>query len=342
MTDSGIPDTQRYRLDARHDNSIGCQAKLFTCNSNKQLAERVASSLGLSLGNSHTAKFSDGEIFTRIDETVRGCDCYIIQSTAPPVNDNLMELLIMIDAMRRASARTINAVIPYFGYARQDRKTRARDPISAKLVANLLTTAGADRILTMDLHCPQIQGFFDIQMDHLLGAPILVNYYTNKFENSGDNSDVAVVSPDLGSVARARAFANSMDFPLAIVDKRRPKPNISEVMNIIGDISGKRVIIADDMIDTAGTLTGVAEALENAGALEIYACCTHAVLSGPAIERIQNSPIKELVVLDTVFLPMEKRIEKIKILSSSDIFAQAIYRIHSGLPLSVLYDTFLQ
>lgn len=309
--------------------------KIFACNSNKRLAEDVAAALSLTLGNSFAGRFSDGEIYTKIDETVRGADCYIIQPTSPPVNENLMELLVMIDAMRRASAGNINAVIPYFGYARQDRKARPRDPISAKLVANLLVTAGANRILTMDLHCAQIQGFFDIPVDHLLGAPILADYYLDKF--AGCLSKITVVSPDLGSVGRARAFAAKLDAPMAIVDKRRPKPNVAEVMNIIGDIKGRIIIIADDMVDTAGTLSGVAAALMESGALEVYACCTHPILSGPAIMNLQNSPIRELVVLDTVFLPMEKRIDKIKILSVAKIFAEAIHRIHCGEPVSTLF-----
>ena len=275
-------------------------------------------------------------ISIKINETIRGADVYIIQSTSAPVNDNLMELLIMIDAMKRASAERITAVIPYYGYARQDRKARARDPISAKLVANILTAAGADRVLTMDLHCAQIQGFFDIPVDHLLGVPLLRNYYRMKY---GEGlKDFIAVSPDLGSVGRTRAFATKMDIPLAIIDKRRPKANVSEIMNIIGDVADKRVIIVDDMIDTAGTITNAASALKERGAIEVNACCTHPVLSGPAIERIEKSAIDELVVLDTIKLPEEKRLPKIKVLSVSSIFADAIGRIHDGLSVSKLFD----
>lgn len=316
--------------------SVSGNIKIFTCNANKDLATKIASKLGIQLGQSEVLSFSDGETYTRIHETVRGADVYIVQPTSPPVNDNLMELLIMVDAMRRASAGTINAVIPYFGYARQDRKARARDPISAKLVANLIAVAGVDRVVAMDLHCPQIQGFFDIPVDHLLGIPIITEYYNKKF--NGGISDVVVVSPDLGSIARARALAKKIHAPLAIIDKRRTKVNEAEVMNIIGDVSGKRIVLADDMIDTAGTITGGAAALKAQGAAEIYAFCTHAVLSGSAIERIQNSPIKELLVLDTIPLPKEKHIEKIKVLSVADMFAEAIYRIHNGESVSTLFD----
>ena len=301
-----------------------------------ELANEIAKNLGLTLGQAEVTHFSDGEVSIKINETIRGADVYIIQSTSAPVNDNLMELLIMIDAMKRASAERITAVIPYYGYARQDRKARARDPISAKLVANILTAAGADRVLTMDLHCAQIQGFFDIPVDHLLGVPLLSNYYRMKY---GEGlKDFIAVSPDLGSVGRTRAFATKMDIPLAIIDKRRPKANVSEIMNIIGDVADKRVIIVDDMIDTAGTITNAASALKERGAIEVNACCTHPVLSGPAIERIEKSAIDELVVLDTIKLPEEKRLPKIKVLSVSSIFADAIGRIHDGLSVSKLFD----
>ena len=310
--------------------------KIFACNSNKELAEKIAKDLGLALGDAEVEKFSDGEISVKINETIRGADVYIVQSTSAPVNDNLMELLIMIDAMKRASAGRINAVIPYYGYARQDRKARARDPISAKLVANLITCAGADRVLTMDLHCAQIQGFFDIPVDHLLGAPLLVKHYHDKFDNDLEN--IVAVSPDLGSVGRTRNFAEKMNIPLAIIDKRRPKANVSEVMNIIGDIQDKKVILVDDMIDTAGTITNAANALKQRGAQEVFACCTHAVLSGPAIERLEQSAIKELIVLNTIHLPNEKRIAKIKELTVADIFADAINRIHEGISVSKLFD----
>jgi ribose-phosphate pyrophosphokinase len=315
-----------------HGNNI----KIFTGNSNPEFAQAIADQLGVKLGDSQVGKFSDGEIFVNINETVRGADVFVVQSTCSPVNDNLMELLIMIDAFKRASAGRITAVIPYFGYARQERKAKARDPISAKLCADIITTAGADRVLTMDLHAAQIQGFFDIPVDHLLGAPLLANYYKEKFEEQKD--DLVVVSPDLGSVTRARKFASKIDVPIAIIDKRRPKANVSEVMNIIGDIKDKNVILVDDMIDTAGTIVNGAAALKERGAKNVYACCSHAVLSGPAIERIENSCIEELLVLDTVTLPPEKRIAKIKTLSVAPIFAEAIDRIYEDVSVSPLFS----
>ncbi len=315
-----------------HGNNI----KIFTGNSNPSFAHAVADRLHTVVGDSEVGKFSDGEIFVNINETVRGADVFVVQSTCSPVNDNLMELLIMIDAFKRASAGRITAVIPYFGYARQERKAKARDPISAKLCADIITTAGADRVLTMDLHAAQIQGFFDIPVDHLLGAPLLANYYKEKFE--GKESDLVVVSPDLGSVTRARKFASKIDVPIAIVDKRRPKANVSEVMNIIGEIKDKNVILVDDMIDTAGTIVNGAKALKERGAKSVYACCSHAVLSGPAIERIQNSCIEELLVLDTVPLTPEKQIDKIKVLSVAPIFAEAIDRIYEDVSVSPLFN----
>jgi ribose-phosphate pyrophosphokinase len=314
----------------------GGSIKIFGCNGNKALAEHIAADLGLSLGKSEINKFSDGEISVRINETVRGGDIFIVQPTSNPVNDNLMELLITIDAVKRASAGRINAVIPYYGYARQDRKARARDPISAKLVADLITSAGADRVITMDLHCAQIQGFFNIPLDHLVGMPLLAKYYEQKFGIGAE--DVVAVSPDLGSVTRTRSFAESLNIPIAIVDKRRPKPNVSEIMNIIGDFKDKKVILYDDMIDTAGTITNAANALKEKGAKEVYACCTHAVLSGAAIERIENSAIEELLVLDTVPLSPDKQIPKIKQMSVAKVFADAIYRIHEGLPVSKIFE----
>ena len=314
-----------------HGNDI----KIFTANSNPEFAKSVAKILGKELGDAVVGKFSDGEIFVNINETVRGADVFVVQSTCSPVNDNLMELLIMIDALKRASAGRITAVIPYFGYARQDRKAKARDPISAKLCADLIATAGADRVLTMDLHAAQIQGFFDIPVDHLLGAPILASYYKDKFADMKD--ETVVVSPDLGSVTRARNFANKIDVPIAIIDKRRPKANVSEVMNIIGDIKDKNVILVDDMIDTAGTIVNGANALKERGAKHVYACCTHAVLSGPAIERIEASAIEELLVLDTVPLGDEKKISKIKTLSVAPIFAEAIDRIYEDVSVSPLF-----
>lgn len=314
----------------------GGSIKIFGCNGNHSLAERIAGNLGLSLSKCQVSKFSDGEISVNINETVRGADIFIVQPTSNPVNDNLMELLITIDAVKRASAGRINAVIPYYGYARQDRKAKARDPISAKLVADLITSAGADRVITMDLHCAQIQGFFNIPVDHLVGMPLLAQYYEDKFGYGAD--DVVAVSPDLGSVARTRGFAESLDIPIAIVDKRRPKPNVSEIMNIIGDFKGKKVILYDDMIDTAGTITNAANAIKERGAAAVYACCTHGVLSGAAIERIENSCIEELVVLDTVPLSAEKKIAKIKVKSVAKVFADAIYRIHEGLPVSKIFE----
>lgn len=310
------------------------QIKIFSASANTELAKEITNILKLPLGDCEVSKFSDGETTVSISETVRGCDCFIVQPTCAPVNEHLMQLLVMIDAMRRASAERITAVIPYFGYARQDRKNRARDPITAKLVSNLITAAGADRVLTMDLHAPQIQGFFDIPLDHLLGGPILSAHYNGR-NFAGD--DLVVVSPDLGSVARVRAFAESIDSPLAIIDKRRPRANHAEVMNIIGDIKGKRCILVDDMIDTAGTITIGAQALMDMGATEVYACGTHAVLSGPAIERIENSCIKEMVLTNTIPLPPEKKISKIRILSVAAMFAEAIERIYEDLPVSSLF-----
>lgn len=311
------------------------EIKIFTCNGNKKLAEQIAKDLDLPLSKCSVSKFSDGEISVAIDETVRGCDVYIVQPTSYPVNDNLMELLIMIDACKRASAGRINAVIPYYGYARQDRKVKARDPISAKLVSNLITSAGANRVITMDLHCAQIQGFFDIPVDHLFGMPTLIDYYEEKFKNQKE--DLVVVSPDLGSVARNRCFAEKLDIPLAIIDKRRPKPNVSEIMNIIGDIKDKHVILIDDMIDTAGTITNAANALKERGAKSVCACCTHPILSGKAIERIADSAIEELLVLNTMELPEDKKISKIKQLSVSKLIASAIHKIHNEEPVSVIF-----
>lgn len=309
--------------------------KVFTGNSNETLAKEVADILGVNLGEATVSRFSDGEISVNISETVRGCDVFIVQSTSNPVNDNLMELLIMIDAFKRASAGRINAVIPYYGYARQDRKVKSRDPITAKLVADLITAAGADRVLTMDLHAAQIQGYFDIPVDHLLGAPMLADYFIKK--GFADRDDVVVVSPDLGSVTRARKFADRLQAPIAIIDKRRPKANVSEIMNIIGDIENKICILVDDMIDTAGTIVNAANALKEFGAKEVYACCTHGVLSGPAIERIENSAISELIVLDTIQLPEEKKIDKIQVKSVAPIFGNAIKKIFANESISILF-----
>ncbi|MBQ3924163.1 MAG: ribose-phosphate diphosphokinase [Firmicutes bacterium] len=306
--------------------------KIFTGNSHPQLAEEISSVMGKPLGKSEVKKFSDGEIAVNLYETVRGVDCYIIQSTNDPVNDNLMEILIMIDAMKRASAGRINAVIPYYGYARQDRKAKARDPITAKLVADILVAAGADRVLTMDLHAAQIQGYFNIPVDHLLGMPVLVDYWKDK-----NIEDLVVVSPDHGSVTRARNLAQPLNCPIAIVDKRRPEPNKSEIMNIIGDIEGKNCIIVDDMIDTAGTICNAGQALIDLGAKSVSACATHAVLSGPALERLEASPFDEVVFLNTIPIPEEKTLDKFKILSVAPLFAEAMIRIHNNDSVSKLF-----
>jgi len=316
----------------------GKEIKIFAGNSNISVAQDIASALGLHLGESTVSSFSDGEISVSINESVRGADVFVVQSTCDPVNRNIMELLIMMDAFKRASAARITAVIPYYGYARQDRKAKARDPISAKLVADLITTAGADRVLTMDLHAAQIQGFFNIPVDHLLGVPLLVPYFMRKF-GPRKQEDIVVVSPDLGSVTRARNFARRLEAPLAIVDKRRQKANVSEVMNIIGDVRDKRVILVDDMVDTAGTLCNAAKALvEIGGATEVYACATHGVLSGPAIERLEYSPIKELVLLNTVPVEGPHKSDKITALSCAGVFAEAIERIYEDLPVSTLFN----
>ena len=314
----------------------GKDIKIFTCNSNRPVAEQIARQLGLPVGDSEVTHFSDGEVAVSLRESVRGSECFIVQSTSTPVNDNLMELLIMIDAMKRASAASITAVIPYLGYARQDRKAKARDPISAKLVADLITTAGADRVLTMDLHAAQIQGFFNIPVDHLVGAPILANYFKKKI---GDNADeYVVVSPDLGSVTRARNFAARLGCSIAIIDKRRPRPNECEVMSIIGEVKDKKVILVDDMIDTAGTLCNAAKAvIERGGATEVYAGATHAVLSGPAIQRIKDSVMKEVVLLDTINLTEDKKLDKFTTLSVAPVFAEAIERIYEDKPVSSIF-----
>ncbi|AIY82642.1 MULTISPECIES: ribose-phosphate diphosphokinase [Clostridium] len=310
--------------------------KIFTGNSHPELAEEVASILGLEVGNAKVGTFSDGEISVDINESVRGADVFIVQSTCSPVNNNLMELLIMIDAFKRASAGRITAVMPYYGYARQDRKAKSRDPITAKLVADLLQAAGADRVLTMDLHASQIQGYFNIPVDHLVGSPILSKYFVEK--GLADQDDVVVVSPDLGSVTRARKFADRLHAPIAIIDKRRPKANVSEIMNIIGDVEGKKCILIDDMIDTAGTISNAANALKDLGAKNVYACCTHGVLSGPAFERINNSAIEELVMLNTIKLPEGVDKEKFKSISVAPLFAEAIKRIYDDEPISKLFE----
>ena len=315
----------------------GKDIKIFSGNSNPKLALDICKKLGTQLGNAEVGTFSDGEKSVSIYETVRGSDVFVVQSTCSPVNDNLMELLIMIDAMRRASAGRVTAVIPYFGYARQDRKTKPRDPISAKLVANLITRAGADRVLTMDLHANQIQGFFDIPVDNLLGSPIFVRHFMQKYADCHD--EVMVVSPDVGSVARARAFAQKLDMPLAIVDKRRQKANSSEVMNIIGDVRDKRVILLDDMVDTGGSLCGAAKALvEIGGAKSVTACASHGVLSGPAVQRIQESVLDEVIFLDTIPARPDVNCDKIKYLSVAEMFAEAIERIYEEISVSKLFN----
>ena len=315
--------------------SHGKDIKIFSGSSNRPLADAICREVGVELGNAEVGAFSDGENFVSIYETVRGSDVFVVQSTCAPVNDNLMEMLIMIDAFKRASAGRITAVVPYFGYARQDRKTKPRDPISAKLVANLITRAGADRVLTMDLHASQIQGFFDIPVDNLLGNPIFTTHFMERF---GDDPDVMVVSPDVGSVARARAFAQKLGMSLAIVDKRRQKANSSEVMNIIGDVAGKKVILFDDMVDTGGSLCGAAQALvELGGATEVYACASHGVLSGPAVDRIEKSVIKEVIFLDTIPPRPGIKCEKLKYLSVAKMFAEAIERIYEEISVSKLF-----
>ena len=314
----------------------GKDIKIFAGNSNPKLAHDICRKLGTQLGNAEVGTFSDGEKSVSIYETVRGSDVFVVQSTCSPVNDNLMELLIMIDAMRRASAGRVTAVIPYFGYARQDRKTKPRDPISAKLVANLITTAGADRVLTMDLHANQIQGFFDIPVDNLLGSPIFVEHFTQKYASCHD--DTMIVSPDVGSVARARAFAQKLNMPLAIVDKRRQKANSSEVMNIIGDVRDKHVILLDDMVDTGGSLCHAAKALvEIGGARDVTACASHGVLSGPAIQRIMDSVLDEVIFLNTIPAKPGIQCPKIKYISVAHMFAEAISHIYMETSVSPLF-----
>ncbi|MGP4077613.1 ribose-phosphate diphosphokinase [Halobacillus sp. K22] len=313
--------------------SCSNDVKIFSLNSNRSLAEEIVNILGFELGRSSVTKFSDGETQINIEESVRGSDVYLIQSTSDPVNENTMELLIMVDALKRASAKTINVVVPYYGYARQDRKARAREPITAKLIANLLEVSGVNRVLSIDLHAPQIQGFFDIPVDQLLGVPILSSY----FEEKG-LEDIVVVAPDNGGVTKARKMASKLNVPIAFVDKRRPSPNVVEMMNIIGDVEGKNAIIIDDLIDTAGTITQAANLLIQKGAKSVCACCTHPVLSGPAIKRIKDSTINELVVTNTIPLPLDKDIDNITVLSVAPLLAEAIERIQSEKSVSVLFD----
>jgi len=315
--------------------SHGKDVKVFCANANRELAEGICKYMSLPLGDSLVSQFADGEVSVSIKETVRGSDVFLVQSTCKPVNDHLMELLVMIDACKRASAGRITAVVPYFGYARQDRKAKGRDPISAKLVANMLEAAGADRVLTMDLHAAQIQGFFDIPVDNMHGNILFTRYYLNKFPTN--HEDMVVVSPDVGSVARSRAFANKMGMGLAIVDKRREKANCCEVMNVIGDVAGKECILYDDMVDTAGSLCNAAQAIYDKGATKVYACATHPVLSGPAIERIENSVIEEMVFLNTIPAPAGLNSKKIKFLDCAPMFAEAIQRTYDEASLSIMF-----
>jgi len=315
----------------------GNDLKVFCGTSNKKLALDICKIMNIKLGEAEVKTFADGEVSVSLYETVRGSDVFIIQSTCKPVNDSLMELLVMIDACKRASAGRINAVIPYYGYARQDRKAKARDPISAKLVADLLTAAGANRVLTMDLHAPQIQGFFNIPVDHLYGNPVFVDYYAKKFGSKAE--EMVVVSPDVGSVARARIFAQKLHMNLAIVDKRRQKANQCEVMNVIGDVEGKECILFDDMVDTAGSLCNAAKALiEVGGAKKVYACASHGVLSGPALERIMESPIEELALLDTIPDSSSDKCSKLKYLTVAPMFAEAIERVYHDISISKLWN----
>ena len=316
-------------------NLHGKDIKIFSAGASESMAQRICECLGLGLGKCEVGRFSDGETSVSLLESVRGSSCFIVQSTCAPVNDTLMQLLIMIDAMKRASAGCITAVVPYFGYARQDRKAKARDPISAKLVADLISTAGADRVVSMDLHASQIQGFFNIPVDHLLGAPILGRYMKERVGQ--DEGEYVVVSPDLGSVTRSRNFAARIGCPLAIIDKRRQRANESEVMNLIGEVRGKRVILVDDMIDTAGTLCNAAKAVMEHGAKSVTACASHGVLSGPALERLRESPIEEVILLDTIELPPEKRLPMIHQLSAAPVFAEVISRINEDKPVSPLF-----
>ncbi len=307
--------------------------KIFTGNANPALAAEICQYLGVPLGVSQASRFSDSEIRVCIQENVRGADVFVIQPTGHPVNENLMELLVMIDALKRASARRITAVMPYFGYARQDRKTRAREPITAKLVANLLTASGVNRVITMDLHAGQIQGFFDIPVDHLPAGPILAEYLIRRYLD-----DVVVVSPDVGGVVRARDLAERIGAPLAVIDKRRPEPNVSEIIHVIGPVQNKTAVILDDIIDTAGTIAEGGHALLQYGAKAVYVCCTHPILSGPAIDRLRDSVIEEVIVTNTIQIPSEKMLPKIKVLSVAPLLGEAIIRVHENLSVSKLFD----
>lgn len=306
---------------------------IFTGNSNPELPQEISRILGIKLGDGIVSRFSEGEIMVKINENIRGKDIFIIQSTSPPVNDNMMELLILIDALRRASARRITAVIPYYGYARQDRKDQPRVPITAKLIANLITVAGADRLLTLDLHAGQIQGFFDIPVDHLFAINEFVDYFCKK-----KIKNLVVVSPDVGGIKMARAYAKRLNADLAIVDKRRIDTEKTKVMNIMGEVNNKNVVIVDDLVATAGSLIEAAKALKDAGSKDIYAAITHPVLSGQALERIDKSTLKELVVCNTIPVDDKKRHPKIKVLSVAALLAEAIKRIHNEESVSSLFD----
>ncbi|WP_096435101.1 ribose-phosphate diphosphokinase [Alteribacter populi] len=306
--------------------------RVFSLNSNASIANEIVEHMGINMGKSSIKRFSDGEIQMNIEESIRGCDVYLIQSTSQPGNDYLMELLIMIDAMKRASAKTINCVIPYFGYSRQDRKARSREPITAKLIANLLEKAGASRIITIDLHAPQVQGFFNIPVDQLLAFPILSKYFKEK-----DLEDVVVVAPENGGVIRARQLGNILDSPIALIDRNR-NPHVAKGMDIMGEIEGKTAIVIDDMVDTARTVTSASKALLEKGAKEVYACCTHPVLSEPAISRIEESDIKELVTTNSIYLPEEEKIDRITTLSIAPILANAIIKVQNNESVSTLFD----
>ena len=315
--------------------SHGKDIKVFCGNANQPLAAEICQMMGTKLGESEVKSFADGEVSVSLYETVRGSDVFVVQSTCKPVNDNLMELLVMIDALRRASAGRITAVIPYFGYARQDRKARGREPITAKLMADLMAVSGITRVVTIDLHAAQIQGFFDIPVDHMPGGPILADYIKEK---GFSHEDMIVVSPDLGGVSRARKIATRLNCGIAIIDKRRPEPGVAEVMNLIGDVKDKICIMVDDIVDTAGSLTEGAKALEKFGAKEIYACCTHPILTDPALSRIAKSNIKELIVTNTIPLPPNKKHPKITQLSVAPILAETILRIYNQLSISQLFE----
>jgi ribose-phosphate pyrophosphokinase len=322
---------KRNKPGGQKMSSYSEQLKIFAGNAHPELAQDLCDYLGTELVNADVTRFKDGEIGVRTYETVRGADVFVVQPTSPPVNENLMELLVIIDALRRASARRITAVIPYYGYARQDRKARPRDPITSKLVANLLTQAGARRVLSIDFHAPQIQGFFDIPVDHLYASPIMVDYFKDF-----DRSDLIAVAPDVGSVKRVRSFAETLNIPMAIIDKRRPKPNVAEVMNVIGEVDGKNVILLDDIIDTAGTISAAAEVLKEKGAKDVYACGTHALFSGPAVERLKKAPITKIIVTNTI-AQKDHDLDNLEVLSVAPLVGEAIDRIFKDLSVSVLF-----